>query len=190
MTGTERRLLASNLSMRYLKSPRSSHFWALVASSFVLLAACGGATPATDGSTQPPAEAGPATVRIVQDGGCQMMGPNCPTYELDRDGTVRLYRTGEPEVVVEAAVDSAVTDELWQQLNTVDIGALVERAEPGTCQACVDGIDTVISYSMGDEEVSLDSAVIAFGAGEPFFAVFNEAIEAMAAAAPMPTEQR
>jgi len=129
-------------------------------------------------------------VKIVQEGGCQMMGPNCPTYELDRDGTVRLYRTGDPDVVAEANVSAAVADELWQQIADTDIAALADRAGPGSCQSCVDGIDTVISFTGSDREVALDSTVIAFDTSEPFFAVVNETIEAMAEATPMPIEQR
>lgn len=169
--------------MRYLNRTRlAPGLRVLFASALLLLAACG--------STQTPPEAGPGMIKIVQDGGCQMMGPNCPTYELSRDGTVRLFRTGEAAVVSEATLDTAVTDELWHQIADTNIAALTERAGPGTCRACVDGVDTVITYTNSEEEVTLDSTMIAFDDGEPFFAVFNEAIEAMAAAAPMPIQQR
>ncbi|MGH8911563.1 MAG: hypothetical protein ACRDVD_03550 [Acidimicrobiia bacterium] len=164
--------------------------WVAAVAISLVLTACGGAGSVSTESTPQPAASGPATITIIQEGGCQMMGPNCPTYELDRDGTFRLFRTGDPAVVTESQIDAATTAEVWDQLAEVDIAALIERAGPGSCQACVDGIDTVISYTVGTEEVSLASTAIAFDTGEPFFAVINEAIEAMGATAPMPIEQR
>ena len=53
---------------------------------------------------------------IVQEGGCQMMGPNCPTYELDRDGTFRLFRTGEDEYLM--ALVTGPDQISWKALRT------------------------------------------------------------------------
>ena len=164
--------------------------WVAAVAISLVLAACGGAASVSTESTSLPGASAPAMITVIQQGGCQMMGPNCSTYELDREGTFRLFRTGDPQVVTEAQIDAATAAEVWEQLSEVDIAALIDRAEPGSCQACVDGIDTVISYTVGTEEVSLDSTAIAFDSGEPFFAVISEAIEAMGETAPMPIEQR
>lgn len=155
----------------------------VVAIAAVLLVACGA-------GVADEAVATPDTIKIVQEGGCRMMGPNCPTYELHRDGQFALFRTGEPEVVSEAEIDSATADEVWSQVARTDVAALVERAGPGECQACVDGVDTVIEYALGGEVVRLASTDIAFDGAEPFFVVFGEAISAMANTAPMPIETR
>ena len=175
--------------MTHINSPivRRRPWVAAVAISLVL-AACGGADSVSTESTS--LIGAPAMITVTQEGGCQMMGPNCPTYELDRDGTFRLFRTGDPQVVTEAQIDAATAAEVWEQLSEVDIAALIDRAEPGSCQACVDGIDTVISYTVGTEEVNLASTAIAFDTGEPFFAVINEAIEAMGETAQLPIEER
>lgn len=172
--------------MRHTLLPRPLASLALA--TLLFLAACGDTT-VTEASTQPP-DTEPATVTIAQDGGCQVMGPNCPTFEIDRDGTLRLYRTGQADVVSETTVDPIVIEELWEQIGTVDIADLSARVGPGTCQACVDGVDTVITYSMGGEEIRLDSTVIAFDSSEPFFAVVNETLEAAAEAVSLPHQDR
>lgn len=171
--------------MKHTSLPRTVRF--LAVSALLVLAACG-ATEAGPGS-QPPTD-GPDTITIIHDGGCQMAGPNCPTYEIDRDGTLRLYRTGDPAVVTEASVDAAVVAELWDQITQADIPALIDRAGPGTCQGCVDGIDTVVTYTLEGAEVRLDSTVVAFDPDEPFFVILNEAVEAAAGAVELPLQQR
>ena len=87
----------------------------------VVLAACGddSVVPGQAADTSMPAT--PSTVaapeevlRYVTTGGCEVMGPNCPTWSIWNDGTVQVWRTavgGEPEITGTIPVS---TIDAWQ----------------------------------------------------------------------------
>lgn len=137
-------------------------------------AACGDddESSATTAAAETTEAAEPEVVlRYEAIGGCQMMGPNCPTYEVYDDGTVTIARTGEnqpPEIT-----GSIPADEILAFLDgaaSIDFVALADRVGPGTCQSCVDGVDTMITMELPSGEVTLDSTVVNFDPAEPFFA--------------------
>ncbi len=141
---------------------------ALLIAPLAVLAACGDDSDGAPASTA----AAPAVeaLRYVANGGCQMMGPNCATYVVYSDGTVEISRTGEgtPAEVI-GAIPAAEIAAYMDSVAGIDIDALADEVGPGTCNACVDGIDVVLTLTTADEQVVLDSTVIDFDPEHPFF---------------------
>ena len=166
----------------------------------VLPAACGddeGATSPTSTpastTTAPDTVPAPAVVlRYVEMGGCQMMGPNCPTYLIYGNGAVEVYRTGEdgPAVLMGQLADGEI-DAFLAAATSVDFAELAATVGPGTCNACVDGVDVTVTMELPDGEVQLDSTVVNFDPANDFFADLQTLIaDAAAATGEMPLVQR
>jgi len=134
---------------------------------------------------------------ISENGGCLMMGPNCRTFGLWSDGTAAVYRggTGLPVDTLDqdSAADVAIIGaELATRLatisNTTDFDALVERLEPGSCQACVDGIDYWLTLHTEAGARQLSSNEFAFDQAEPLFQAVGEVLTAMSERLQLPLE--
>ena len=116
-------------------------------------------------------------------GGCQMMGPNCATYVIYSDGSVEVYRTGENKPAeLTGQLEDGEIDAFLAGAASIDFEALAAEVGPGTCNACVDGIDVVLTMALPDGEVQLDSTVINFDLEQPFFADVDTLIADAAAA--------
>lgn len=194
-------------------------------------AACGGAgsdPPATTGSgpattqvppTQPdtgapttvpptvPSSEGPAIgdasiIAVIQlTGGCQMMGPNCPTFVLWTDGRASAVRGAPPvdpfaarlpDEAVESVgfIDPSLAAALTDAVATTDFAALVPQLGPGVCNGCVDGIDTIVSIATLSGIVTLSSTDVGFDVAEPFFAALNDAVVALQQEMPLALQSR
>ena len=98
-----------------------------------------------------------------------MMGPNCATYVIYSDGSVEVYRTGENKPAeLTGQLEDGEIDAFLAGAASIDFEALAAEVGPGTCNACVDGIDVVLTMALPDGEVQLDSTVINFDLEQPF----------------------
>ena len=151
-------------------------------SLLVSLAACGdtssgdddgGAATATANTTAAPTTVpAPFTaLRWVDSGGCEVMGPNCPTYTVWSDGRVELSRTGDaapPDAT--STIATAELDAWLASVADLDVAALASTVGPGSCQSCVDGVDSVVTVHTSKGDVVVDSTKLAFDQSNPFFA--------------------
>jgi hypothetical protein len=159
----------------------------------VLVAAACGVPAATTGDTSPPTSAGAGSgdsITFVMDGGCMMMGPNCPTYELMPGGEFSLRRTGGADIEATGSIDPQVARDLWDVVRSTDFDDLTASLGPGECRACVDGIDTRMIIKSGDTEHVLDSTQVEFDQTVALFALTEEAVAAMSNAAALEIETR
>jgi hypothetical protein len=154
----------------------------------IALAACGddSVVPAAADTAPAPVE----VLRYVTTGGCEVLGPNCPTWSIWDDGTVQVWRTavgGEPEIAGTIPV-SAVT--AWQAVAAViDLAALTDAVGPGTCNSCVDGADIVVTVHRADGEVVLDSTELAFDPGNTVFAALDTLMTTARTVGDLPLEE-
>jgi hypothetical protein len=150
-----------------------------------LLAAACASTPEAASETTTTSAVPYVVVTVIQDGGCVMMGPNCPTYEISSDGSVALYRSGG-EFVDQATIDLALVDAIVAELATTDLATLRQRLPQGECQGCYDGIDTTFVYP----EASFSGVEVELVVSEPLFAATWDAVAAAGAVLVMPVEER
>lgn len=165
----------------------------------LLVAACGDdnstsnttATSSDDTTVETTAPAATEALRYVTTGGCLMMGPNCATYVVYSDGTVEVYRTGEntPAEVV-GSIPAAEITAFLDSVQDTDFDALATEVGPGTCNACVDGIDVIATLTFADGPVTLDSTVVNFDLSHPFFANLETLMEDVRAVGELPIQQR
>ena len=171
------------------------------------LAACGddsvdlgSSTDSTvPGNTAAPATAAPATaapapfvaLTWADDGGCVVMGPNCPTYVVWSDGTVEISRTGEdgdPEVTGSIPESQVAT---WlATVAELDAAALADEVGPGSCNSCVDGADTLLTVHTDAGDVTLDSTKLAFDPANRFFADLEQLMSGVRAVGDLPLVNR
>lgn len=162
------------------------------------LAACGDdspttaptAAPTTGPTTTEPAEKVEA-VRYETIGGCQMMGPNCGTWVVYADGTVEIYRTGENEPAeITGSIPAAEIAAYLESVKGTDFQALAEEVGPGTCQACLDGVDITLTLGLDSGPVVLESTVVNFDLEHPFFVNLETLMNDVWAVGELPIEQR
>lgn len=183
--------------MRHLTDPaRATRLWRLVLAGGLLvgLAACGddtvGSEPSNTTATLPPTTA-PApfvALRHESDGGCQVLGPNCPTYVVWSDGRVELFRTGREDdgAVLTGSVPVAAVDEWLTTVRDLDAAVLADEVGPGTCNSCVDGADIVVVTATGHGDETLDSTVLAFDPEHEVFAALGELMARVDDVGPLP----
>lgn len=157
-------------------------------------AACGddsSSSSATDGPTTTVAPAEKVEgVRYEVNGGCQMMGPNCATYVIYTDGTVEIYRTGENlPAEVTGSIPAEEIAAYLASVKDVDFQALATEVGPGTCNACVDGVDMKVTIGL-DEPVVLDSTVVNFDPENAFFKALDSLMQDVFAVGELPIQQR
>ena len=129
-------------------------------------------------------------VRYVTTGGCEVMGPNCPTWSIWDDGTVHVWRTavgGAPEIsgTIPVAAVSA-----WQAVAAdIDLAALTAEVGPGTCNSCVDGADLVVTVHRAGGDVTLDSTELAFDPTNEVFAALESLMTEARTVGELPLEE-
>jgi hypothetical protein len=168
------------------------HRIALLPLVLITFAACGDNTaePASTGPT--PSAPSSSPTGVVPDGdpvvvyeslgGCQMMGPNCPKFMIYANGAVEVYRGGENKgAELAGAIDPSTLAAFTTAAEAEDYDALIARLPAGTCQACVDGVDTKVTLTMGGTTRTLDSTVVGFAETEPLFVALNALIDAAGA---------
>lgn len=177
---------------------RSNALLALaVTAALVALAGCGddtivaGEPSSPDTVTVPTTATAPAEVlRYVTTGGCEVLGPNCPTWSVWDDGTVQLWRTavgGEPEIVGSIPVADVAA---WQSVaDEIDLDTLATEVGPGSCNSCVDGADIVVTVQREGGEVVLDSTRIEFDPEHPVFAALEQLMTAARSVGELPLEE-
>ncbi|MEQ1872850.1 MAG: hypothetical protein ABL953_03900 [Ilumatobacteraceae bacterium] len=156
----------------------------------IAVAACGDDSKTantTPDTTAPATEA----LRYVTIGGCQMMGPNCATYVVYSDGTVEIYRTDEnaPAEVV-GSIPAAEVAAFLDSVKDTDFEGLVAEVGPGTCNACVDGLDIKATITFSDGPVELDSTIVNFDLAHPLFANLETLMEDVRAVGELEIQQR
>ena len=126
-----------------------------------------------------------------------MMGPNCRTFGLWSDGTAGVYRNGavaptdpldRSEAVELTTIGSELTAELIAISDATDYDDLEARLSPGSCQACVDGIDYLLTLHTEAGPRHLSSNEFQFDQAEPLFRAVDEALTAMAERLQLPVE--
>lgn len=166
-----------------------------VAVCLTALAACGDdSSSSSDGTVAPTTTVAPAEkvegVRYEVNGGCQMMGPNCATYVIYTDGTVEIYRTGENlPAEVTGSIPAEEIAAYLDSVKDVDFQALADEVGPGTCNACVDGVDMKVTIGL-DEPVVLDSTVVNFDPENQFFVALDSLMQDVYAVGELPIQQR
>ncbi len=125
-------------------------------------------------STAVPSTAVPApfvALTWADDGGCVVMGPNCPTYRVWSDGTVEISRTGEDSPAeVTGSIPAAQVAAWLASVADLDVETLAAAVGPGTCNSCVDGADTMLTVQTDAGDTLLDSTKLAFDPTNEFFA--------------------
>ena len=120
-----------------------------------------------------------------------MMGPNCPTYVVYSDGRVEVYRTGEnaPAEVI-GSIDATEVTAFLDSVKNTDFDGLAAEVGPGTCNSCVDGVDILLTLTLADGPVKLDSTVINFDLNNDFFANVETLIDDVRAVGELAVQQR
>jgi hypothetical protein len=153
--------------------------------------------PASTTSITPPPSTGEAFV-VRLDGGCMMMGPNCPVYLFSTDGTVDLVRLTEEEEppLASASIDPALIAAVTDLVHVTDLDALAATLPAGECRGCYDGIDvTYLYFATDDPTITLAghfaSTEVELVSTEPLFAATEAAlIAAQSALGDLPVVSR
>lgn len=131
-----------------------------------------------------------AVMSVGEFGGCNMGGPNCRTRVLWSDGTVTIHRLplagstplsamGPLTADATLQIDAAVVTELLEAIEGAAWPGIISNLPPGTCWACVDGIDFVVTLATSSGDVVLRSSTTAFDPEVPEIAALHEAASAM-----------
>ena len=166
----------------------------VVTAGLLTLAACGDDNKTSNDTQTTVDTAAPAPAEVVRyeaTGGCLMMGPNCATYVVYADGTVEIYRTGEnaPAEVV-GSIPEAEVSAFLESVQDVDFEALAAEVGPGTCNACVDGIDVILTLGLPAGSTTLDSTIVNFDPANDFFANVETLMEDVRAVGELDIQQR
>lgn len=156
----------------------------------IAVAACGDDSK-SESTTPDTAASATEVLRYETVGGCQMMGPNCATYVVYSDGSVEIYRTGEntPAEVV-GSIPAAEVAAFLDSVKDTDFDGLVADVGPGTCNACVDGLDIKATITFADGPVELDSTIVNFDLTHPLFANLETLMEDVRAVGELEIQQR
>lgn len=120
-----------------------------------------------------------------------MMGPNCATSVVYTDGSVEIFRTGESAAAeVTGSIPEAEISAWLESVADLDVDALTIEVGPGTCNACVDGIDVKLTIGLADGPVVLDSTITNFDPEHPFFANLDTLMTDVTAVGELPIQQR
>lgn len=127
----------------------------------------------------------------ADDGGCVVMGPNCPTFVVWSDGTVEISRTGEDtEPEVTGSIPAIVVATWLESVADLDVAALADDVGPGSCNSCVDGADTLLTVHTANGDVTLDSTELAFDTEHEFFAELERLMAGVRAVGELPLIER
>jgi hypothetical protein len=164
----------------------------IVSTCLLVVAACGDDSKTTQNTTVETVTPNRSEVlRYETTGGCLMMGPNCATYVVYSDGTIEIYRTGESAAAeVVGSIPAAEVSAFVDSVNGTDFESLAAEVGPGTCNACVDGIDITLTITLPDGPTELDSTVINFDLSNDFFANVETLMNDVRAVGELPIQQR
>lgn len=125
-------------------------------------------------------------------GGCAMRGPNCERFVVYGDGTVETYRAGEsdPRPADVGSIDPALVVTLRRAVGNTDLQALGIRLPAGECQGCLDGIDTVATFTIDGNDTTFNSIETELPSTEPAFAAMWAVIDACRTATDVPLTTR
>jgi len=129
-------------------------------------------TPITAPATTVPAPV--VVLNYATDGGCVVMGPNCPTYTVWSNGKVEISRThvnGPAEITGSISADRVA--QWYRSVQDLDVAALSKEVGPGTCNSCVDGADIIVTIETPNGPVVLDSTKLDFDPANPVFAALG-----------------
>jgi hypothetical protein len=182
----------------------------------IVPAGCGGSNRAVATTTSPPAtttttelatttttelatttsSAVPAAhtlvLRYSLDGGCQVLGRNCPTYTVYLDGAAEVTRTGTNEpAAITGSVHAADVAAWWALAQHTDYAALRREVGPGSCQSCVDGDDVTLTVFTPSGAVlqQMNSVDVRFDPGQGFFASLEVVISQVRALGQLPVRE-
>ena len=157
------------------------------------------ATPAeATTSTISPVLAEPVPLVVIAEiGGCFMMGPNCSTTLVMSDGAFGVFRT-DPADVLSVPTDVSGADIVGQTdvaalataVAATDFEELKSMLGPGTCQACVDGIDTTVRFYTANGRVELDSVEFDFDGALDLFDQLQDVQSAIRGSGDLEQKQR
>jgi len=128
---------------------------------------------------------------IEATGGCFMGGPNCPRYELRKDGSFSLVRLNENKIEKEASLDPKMVIEWIRLVENTDISAMIAKLGPGTCNSCIDGVDFKYEVNTQRNQFTLESTEVDFFKNqEPFFSQTEKILRAMMGTAKLEIKKR
>jgi hypothetical protein len=157
----------------------------------IAVAACGDDNTTQNTTVETVVPVRTEVLRYETTGGCLMMGPNCATYVVYSDGTVDIYRTGESaSAEVVGSIPAAEVSAFLDSVKDTDFAALAVEVGPGTCNACVDGVDIKLTLTLPAGPTELDSTLINFDLNNDFFANVETLMEDVRAVGELPIQQR
>ncbi len=140
-------------------------------------------------SGEPPAADLPRPLADVDAiGGCDMIG-SCPEETLWTDGRWARWALDPGEdfyAVASGSVPAADAAALAERIAETDLEALRAGLEPGTCYACVDGVNTIFDLHVAGEIVSFDDIDHDLD-GSPLFDELDALLGAASPATPFAT---
>lgn len=114
---------------------------------------------------------------ILNNGGCIRMGPNCPRYELMRDGSFTVHRGDDTEISESGNIEGALVNRWVDLVNKTNFAELRSRLGKGECKACYDGVDFTYTIFKSDAPIVFNSQENDFSESEAFF-ILSEKIHA------------
>ena len=155
---------------------------------FLCLFACSNSSP--DSALETENKAAKLIFSIETTGGCMMMGPNCPRYELMRDGSFMVHRGDASEVSRTGKIEQTLVDNWMALIRDTNFKELQSRLGDGECRACFDGIDFTYSVFKNEMAIVLNSRELEFSQLEAFFILSEQIRRAMSVAAPLELKTR
>jgi len=134
---------------------------------------------------------------ISENGGCFMMGPNCRTFGMWSDGTAAVYRMetdlpadtlDQSEAEAVASIGTELAAHLTAISDATDFDDLEARLGPGTCNACVDGIDYLLTLYTDAGPRHFSSNEFEFDQTETLFRAVENALAAMSQQLQLPVD--
>ena len=162
---------------------------------FLCQIACSGPAIDTNSSVEEvPQPASQHEVKLIlsinTNGGCMMMSPNCPRYELMSDGNFNVFRSQGAEVANSGEVDKQLVEEWMQLTDKTNFKDLLSRLGKGECRACYDGVDFTYTVFPASKNITISSTEYEFSSTEKFFTVSEMLHKAMSKAAPLGVQSR
>jgi len=127
---------------------------------------------------------------ISTNGGCLMMGPNCPRYELKPSGSFKVYRGDDAQVATTGKLKTALINQWLDVVGKTDFDQLRAGLGAGECRACFDGIDMTYTIFPNSQSIIFASNEHEFSESEEFFKVSEILMRTMALAAPLEIKSR
>lgn len=162
---------------------------------FLCLAACSGRIVDNNSTVEEtPLQMSNQEVQLIfsinTNGGCMMMGPNCPHYDLMSDGSFNVLRKTGGEIANSGAVEKQLVEQWIQATDKTNFKVLLANLGKGECRACYDGVDISYTVLPASKNISFSSTEYQFSNTEEFFIVSEMLHKAMRTAAPLGVQSR